>query len=163
MDDTYKSVRESLDQLSLESGVVPLQTLLEEQVKQFEEKYSIKASLSWDRRVTVPNGDTLQIFRIVQEAMSNAQKHSNATDVSISMSKTSRGLQLAVKDNGSGFDVPERPSPGGDRDGHLGLSVMRERAESLGGSLSVASAPGAGSGLTLFVPDAFRRNLPWKR
>ncbi len=85
-------------------------------------------------------------FRIVQEALVNSVKHSAARRVIVTVDR-SDGLRLTVRDDGRGFD------PSAVRQaGHLGLTLMRERAELLGGTLLVSSHPGRGTAVELHVP-----------
>lgn len=84
-------------------------------------------------------------FRVGQEALTNALRHGAPTEVSVSLSRTSRRVILEVSDNGTGFD-PELASGG------LGLASMRERAAAVGGLLRVTSAPGSGTRVRLVVP-----------
>src|SRR5919109_1280169 len=81
-----------------------------------------------------------EVFRIVQEALGNALKHSGAEHVRVHVRTTGDRLVATVADDGAGFDTE---GPQARR--HLGLISMRERAEALGGVLEVRSAPGAGT------------------
>lgn len=85
-------------------------------------------------------------FRVAQEALHNALRHSEASSVRVALSRSPRRLMLTVTDDGVGFD-PELASGG------LGLASMRERAECAGGLLRVRSAPGAGTEVKLVVPS----------
>ncbi len=87
-------------------------------------------------------------YRIAQEALTNITRHSAATVVSLTLRRRNvngsvGGVELRVVDNGRGFDV-ENVSPG-----HLGLSIMRERAEAIGAELVLRAAPGHGTDLTV--------------
>jgi signal transduction histidine kinase len=81
-----------------------------------------------------------EVFRIVQEALANALKHSGAEHVRVRLRANRGRLLVAVEDDGAGFD-PEGPQARR----RLGLISMRERAEAIGGALEVRSAPGAGT------------------
>jgi signal transduction histidine kinase len=88
------------------------------------------------------------LYRIAQEALTNITRHSAATVVSLTLRKraeaTSSGfVELRIVDNGRGFDV-DNVSPG-----HLGLSIMGERAEAIGAELVLRAAPGHGTDLTV--------------
>jgi len=86
-------------------------------------------------------------FRIAQESLTNALRHASASQVSLSLHDSSQGdLHLQVVDDGEGFD------PAGPRG--LGMIVMRERAQSAGGSLHIETAPGAGTRIDLRLPYA---------
>lgn len=86
----------------------------------------------------------LNVFRIVQEALTNVWRHSRAQRVVIDLSRRHGSLSLSVRDNGVGFDAPAVMAATG-RAMSLGLLGMRERAASLGGTLSIHSSPGLGT------------------
>ena len=88
------------------------------------------------------------VFRIVQEAINNVANHSEASKASISIESRPTTLRAMVSDNGKGFVLEEalRSGPG------VGIAGMLERAEILGGHLSVLSTPGEGTRITLEVP-----------
>lgn len=89
-------------------------------------------------------------FRIAQEGLTNALRHARASQVSLSLRGTDSGdLHLQVIDDGEGFD------PAGPRG--LGMIVMRERAQSAGGSLHIETAPGEGTRIDLRLPYALGR------
>jgi signal transduction histidine kinase len=83
----------------------------------------------------------LSLYRIVQEALNNALKHSGATAVNVCMRLENGSLSLEIEDNGCGFGAESRPESGGG----FGLLGMSERAQQLGGSLSIVSSPGQGT------------------
>lgn len=92
----------------------------------------------------VPEALKIVLFRIVQEAFNNVAKHSQASRVGISLSRSVSGdIHLVIEDNGRGFDVAECLSSADLRG--LGLSSMRERAELSGGVLQIESGPGTGT------------------
>ena len=76
----------------------------------------------------------------------NIVKHARATRVDLALAREGGALTLEIRDNGAGFD------PAGSFSGHLGLKTMRERAERLGGTLSLESAPGQGARLRVGIP-----------
>lgn len=84
------------------------------------------------------------IYRICQESLNNIAKHSTANLVLLSLCKSKEKIELAIKDNGQGFDLNEFSKTKKYRKG-LGLGSMKERAEISGGSLSIESSPGAGT------------------
>ena len=85
------------------------------------------------------------IYRVAQEAIGNALRHSGSRQVTVCLSRRQRAVVLEVSDDGSGFD-PRAPQQG------LGLASMRERAGSVGGKLTITSVPGSGTKVRLSVP-----------
>jgi signal transduction histidine kinase len=86
------------------------------------------------------------LHRIAQEVLHNAAKHARAAAVTLRLARGAAGLVLEIGDDGVGFD-PTDPFPG-----HLGLRSMRERAERLGGTLVIESAPGQGARVRAEIP-----------
>lgn len=95
----------------------------------------------------LPDAANTGVYRIVQEALHNAEKHSAARNVRVVLHGNRQVLTAEIADDGAGFEVEDRRRPGG-----LGLLGMRERAEGLGGHLRVDSKPGAGTKITLRLP-----------
>jgi signal transduction histidine kinase len=91
----------------------------------------------------------ISLYRLAQEALNNINTHSRATDSDLTIAFNADTVHLVVSDNGCGFDLATARQSEGD---HLGLVGMRERAESLGGSLTIHSTPGQGTRLELTVP-----------
>jgi signal transduction histidine kinase len=90
----------------------------------------------------------LTCYRIVQEALTNVRRHARqATRVEVQLSYSAQGVTVSVADNGAGFVVPGLPALM--RGGHLGLAGMLERARLIGARLSVESAEGRGTTVTL--------------
>lgn len=95
----------------------------------------------------------MALFRIVQEALANAAKHSRATKVRIGLQREGDLLSLEVRDWGKGFDVNHilaQRGPGL----HVGLLGMRERATLVGGDFRIESGPGKGTRIAVSVPVA---------
>ena len=87
----------------------------------------------------------LCLFRVAQEALGNAVKHSGAGHVAVDLTGGPSGVALTITDDGKGFDV-DLPNGG------LGLISMRERVESVGGVLEIHAAPASGTRLSVTVP-----------
>ena len=94
------------------------------------------------------------MFRIVREALVNAHKHAPDAAVTIDLAESVGGYHARVRDDGPGFAGSTTSSPRG----HLGLTSMRERAEALGGSLNITSAPGKGTSIDLCIPQPDHRS-----
>ena len=86
------------------------------------------------------------VYRIAREALHNTVKHARAGHVEVRLACDAEAIEFEVRDDGAGFD------PAGEFPGHLGLRSMRERAMRVGGTLTVESAPGAGTRIHLRIP-----------
>lgn len=87
------------------------------------------------------------VFRIVQEALTNVARHSNASEVEISWTQDNNNIELVIADNGKGFTTSQdQPGSG------FGLLGMTERARDLGGALKLDSSPGRGTRVRLKFP-----------
>jgi signal transduction histidine kinase len=107
----------------------------------------LKVTFTHDNvQASLPPELTVSLFRIAQEALQNAVKHSNAETVRIHLQGGSTDLVLTVSDDGAGFDVDSEWGKG------LGLISIGERAETVGATFTVRSQPGAGTSLTVHVP-----------
>ena len=89
----------------------------------------------------------IALYRIVQEALTNAVRHAQAHAVRVELAHADGELRLTVRDNGVGF--PERATA---KDGSFGLLGIRERALMLGGRMEVDNPPGGGGRLTVHLP-----------
>jgi signal transduction histidine kinase len=92
----------------------------------------------------VPDSLRVVIFRVVQEALSNVARHSQADHVRLSLLKKNASLEFAIQDNGIGFqldgmDAADHPDKG------MGLSTMKERVELAGGSFAIQTGRGSGT------------------
>ncbi|MBI2872831.1 MAG: sensor histidine kinase [Chloroflexi bacterium] len=158
--ETYKSVRESLDQLSVEVGTLSLKEALEEYLHHFQAGNNIQARLETQEPTPrLSPVAELQVLRVAQEALSNIRKHAQATNVCVTWIGVPGGAELRIKDDGRGF-IPSSQSANGDT-GHHGLSIMKERAEGLGGTLSIHSTPGEGTEVRVFVPRERAGGVLW--
>ncbi len=89
------------------------------------------------------------LYRMAQEAVTNARKHARAGRVTVQVATVGDGVDLRVRDDGTGFDPSsvDEPLPG-----HIGLSTMIERAELVGGWCRITSAPGDGTLVECWLP-----------
>jgi signal transduction histidine kinase len=114
-----------------------LRSALSELAAQFEDQYGIRAVLEMPREITLPEVHEGALFRVIQEALTNAGRHSAASQVAISLVSAGGELRLTVADDGRGLPAGPAGSAG------LGLATMRERVEALGGNFAVrATSPG---------------------
>jgi two-component system sensor histidine kinase DegS len=93
----------------------------------------------------------IALFRITQEALRNVWRHSGATNAQINVEFTDSNTRITVSDNGKGFNVPLKI---GDmaKDGKLGLTGMQERAQLVGGTLTIHSSMGEGTAVIVEIP-----------
>jgi signal transduction histidine kinase len=89
----------------------------------------------------------LNLYRIVQESMNNAAKHSGTGKISVGLETSDGVLRVSVRDEGSGFDIDEAR-----KKRRLGLVSLRERAALIGGKIEIESSPGSGTAVTVEVP-----------
>ena len=102
--------------------------------------------LGTERRL--PEEVELELFRITQEAMRNVWRHSQATRAEITVEFDQSKTRIMVSDNGKGFEIPPKINDL-TRNGKLGLTGMQERAQLIGGTLTVKSQPGKGSSIAI--------------
>lgn len=95
-----------------------------------------------------------QLFRIVQEALTNVRKHAQACGVTLSAFERDEAVIIEVRDNGRGF-APKETQPAS----QYGLRSMRERAESIGADFQIISTPGAGTRVRLRIPIREKASL----
>ena len=104
----------------------------------------------------LPAATELTLYRILQEALSNVEKHARARHVTVHLTKQGAFVQLAINDDGIGFDSDHRPARRKGQ-GDLGLLGMSERATYVGGTLNVQSAPGRGTTIRAQIPIPTRQ------
>ena len=148
--DTYEDIRESIDQLSIEIRSVPIMTALGNYVREFGNNSAIRVQFNVAKPFTkLSPVAELQLLRIIQEALTNVRRHAMASKAEVKLENTRESVEMLVKDNGQGFNLLElEKSP----PGYHGLSIIKERAEALGGSLNILTAPGKGTELKVSLP-----------
>jgi signal transduction histidine kinase len=132
----------ALDQEGLEGA-------LRDQVAAFRDRARIETEVRTELAGRPsPEVETV-LYRVVQEALQNVAKHANASKVSVRVVQRNGSVELAVNDDGVGFD-PRRDMAGARE--HFGLSAMREQVTMAGGQWEVASAPGRGTSVKAVLP-----------
>jgi len=122
-----------------------LAAALEWQANQVSRSTGVRIKLMADALPgELPEEHKICIFRIVQEALNNVCRHARASSVDISLVAADSRISVTIRDDGRGFRTP--------RTGGLGLIGMYERADSLGGSLTVNSEPGQGTSIEVILP-----------
>ncbi|MGE5141190.1 MAG: sensor histidine kinase, partial [Rudaea sp.] len=145
-------IRESIMSLRAtlsEHGLFPTLT---QYLAKYEKYYGIQTRLEGSETFSDGAFDLqveVQLLRILQEALTNVRKHANAHSVQIAFVLENGWAHITVHDDGRGFD-PGMSSTGPEE--HVGLRVMHERVEEMGGSLRLQSASGQGTELVVRVP-----------
>lgn len=116
--------------------------------REFQKSFGLKTSFeSSIEEVHLGRECSLSTFRIVQEALTNSVRHGEPREVSVTVDGGDNGhLTVTVRDDGKGFDTAKTG------EGGFGLLSMRERAEQVGGTVEIESAPGVGATVRLTVP-----------
>jgi len=148
--DTYEDIRESIDQLTSEIRSLPIIPTLTNYMREFGNNNGIK--VQFDVSKAFPELSPvaeLQLLRITQEALTNVRRHAQATEVRVKLENTSQAVEMIVKDNGQGFTLSnlEESPPG-----YHGLNIIKERAEGLGGTVTIDTAPGEGTEVKVSLP-----------
>jgi len=149
--DTYEDIRESIDQLSTEIRSVSLLTALRNYIREFGSNNGINTKFDAPKAFTrLSPVAELQLLRITQEALTNVRRHAVASEVTMKLENTDNAVEMTVRDNGQGFNLLdlEKFPPG-----YHGLNIIRERAEGLGGSVNISTAPGEGTEIRISLPS----------
>jgi signal transduction histidine kinase len=136
----------SLDH-GLEPGLKALADKMGETYGQNVEVY-VERNIDW----LLDSHATVSLFSIVTEALHNARKHARADLVNVSVQVQGGALVLTVEDNGRGFDVEQALAEAHNREGHLGLLNLKDRAALVEGVLDIDSTPGEGTRITVAIP-----------
>jgi signal transduction histidine kinase len=115
--------------------------------KEFGERQGMQIDCRHDVRSTLPSEIGLCLFRVLQEALHNAAKHSGVRRIEVQTHEESDEIHLIVSDSGRGFDVEAVKQGNG-----LGLTSMRERVRLVNGTISIESKPMGGTVIHVRVP-----------
>ena len=122
---------------------------VESHLKSFTKRTDVQVSLQLpDEPPDISRNAQINLFRIIQEALNNVEKHAKASLVTARIEVTPSNLYLSISDDGNGFTAGKAHG----RPNNLGIASMRERAELLGGDLKIISEPGGGTTIDLNVP-----------
>ena len=134
-------VRELLMHFRTRTDSHDIEQALRTTLRKFEHQSGVRTRLSLHGLgVGLPPDVQLQLLHVVQEALSNVRKHAQASEVQLEVFRDPQWV-LRVRDNGRGFV----PADGGPDETHVGLQIMRERAERIGAQVQVESTPGEGT------------------
>jgi len=150
-DEIYEDIGESIAGLRTNVTERGLVRALQDYVDQFEERHQIPVSVRTDDAADQLSPlAALQLFRLIQEALTNVRKHARAREATVTLtSKEPDQLRVVIADDGQGFAPGPRRNAKARR---LGLTSMRERVEALGGTFEVDSQPGSGTRVTATIP-----------
>lgn len=127
-----------------------LEATLRAYLNRFSERTSIAATVRCQLPSRLPSPVEAGLYRIAQEALNNVARHSHASACTVSLAVTEGHITMDIEDNGQG----RWPAPGTRRVNGLGLIAMRERAQSLGGTVTVGAGANGGTRLSAVVPVA---------
>jgi signal transduction histidine kinase len=153
--DTIEQIRTLAHQLrpaALEEFGLPL--ALESLVQDMSNREGLTATCKCSlKRKEIPDEIEAVLYRIAQEGLTNIVRHSHAEHLNLIVERKQQGVLMSIEDDGVGFN----PTSLGVEDGkrHLGLISMRERAEILGGTLDVYTAPGKGTMIQVSIPVGY--------
>jgi signal transduction histidine kinase len=125
-----------------EKGLV---VTLREYAFEWESRNDINTSLRVEGEGQLPLKVEQSLYRITQETLANAARHSHASSVNMALVYASDKVSLRIEDDGCGFDVAQKPKG-------VGLRSIKERAESVGGTFVLESSPGNGTRIEVIIP-----------
>jgi PAS domain S-box-containing protein len=155
--DTIVTVQTISSELRLgQLDVLGLTAAIDWQLKEFSRQFAIPCRVTrLDEIANLSDAQSTAVFRILQEALTNIVRHAGATEVEISLQAGPAELRLMVRDNGRGISAAELS----DRKS-IGLLGMRERAQIVGGEVTVTGMPGAGTTVLVRLPRPQTSSTP---
>jgi len=133
-------------------GLIPV---LRSECAEFAERTGVAVKVtSAPLTARLPAEAELAFYRIFQEALKNVEQHARARHVTVDLAEQGAMLRLVIQDDGRGFD-PDHPPARRTAERGFGLLILRERAVSVGGSVSVESAPGKGTTIEVGIPFGY--------
>jgi two-component system nitrate/nitrite sensor histidine kinase NarX len=157
-DDAFASLRDEI--IGLREGThrdKAFITLLKEILDRFQRQWGIQTScelIGEEADWALAPQVELQWLRVVQEALANVRRHANATKILAQLRKQDEDLLLEIQDDGRGFDLNRVQV------GKMGLRIMRERVESIGGELSIDTKQSFGTRLIIKIPSQIALEYP---
>ena len=137
-----RMITSSLRPPALEAGLIPA---LRQHLTMVERSTSLRITSELQDGAAADGPESIQLFRIVQEALTNVIRHANATHVRVTLACVSDSCRLEISDNGRGFELNRA-------DRGIGLQTIRERVELLGGRFFLKATPGQGVTVGALIP-----------
>ncbi|MBY4676369.1 type IV pili methyl-accepting chemotaxis transducer N-terminal domain-containing protein [Marinobacterium arenosum] len=132
LNNAYRQLRELLTTFRLSLDQPGLEPALQTTVKEFSERLGLPVALHYGiRHQTLSPNEEIHVLQLVREALANVVKHSQASEVSVQLKQNGGQIEVRIEDNGVGLPDDK------DLTNHYGLVIMRDRAHTLGGDLSV--------------------------
>jgi len=129
-----------------ENHVGELEDSLRREIDRFEAATGIPCVFHAEQTIPIPDSVKETILRTVSEALTNIARHAQAFEAAVNLTVKDQTLTVTIKDNGLGFDPENIPS------GHYGLLGIRERIRLTGGQLTLNTAPGKGTIISIAIP-----------
>jgi PAS domain S-box-containing protein len=149
INETYTDVREEIFYLRAKAlSDLSFMELLQQYVEKYRRFYNLEIQLIQEAdpaQFDFSPEMTAQLVRTVQEALINVRKHARVNRATIRLGQSGDALRISIEDTGQGFDLAQN----GSKSSSYGLQIMRERMESIGGRLEIATAPGQGTRIVL--------------
>ena len=155
LNSAYRELRELITTFRLRIDERGFNAALQETITEYSTKLGFPVELiNALSSIVLSGNEEMHVIRIIREAMSNIERHAEASQASVHISiDTDYAITVCVKDNGRGFDPGKIPS------NHFGTSIMRDRSIILNGSLDIDTAIGKGTSITLrFLPQKYRHS-----
>lgn len=139
-----RAVLNTLNPPKLDEGLAKAIEQMAEQINKMEGPV-VKVESS-DNLKSFNDTVALNIYRVIQEAVSNAIKHSGCSEIKIDLTDDENRLHISIADDGTGFNIEDSHTG-------MGLSTMSDRVKMLGGEIDISSTEGKGTVITIEVPD----------
>lgn len=145
----FKEVRYLIDSLRLDFDG-NFEKVLEETINSFEDNYEIKAKFlcAAEGLGKLKEEHQIEIYRILQEALSNIARHANATEITVKITEVGNTLNVIISDNGTGFNQEEIPGRKNEKH-HYGLLNIKDRVKKLGGTVDFITTGGTTIAITI--------------
>ncbi len=159
MDEAYAELRELIAHFRAPIDKRGLLPAIEAAASRFRKQTDIPVFIQneWNEKIDLSGEWDMQIVRIVQEALTNCRKHSDASAVRILLRSGADGThRVLIEDDGRGFDQPILSNKPGE---HIGLSIMQERGKKIGGEVRIDSEPDEGTRIELIIPTPGKINI----